>query len=162
MLHLYLLSYTISEESGEEKSHFPFFSRHNTMAKTFVIDNNKRMKLRNENDLSLVAELMDDWTRQENTAYHQRMQQQREHIHLLQLHVQRLEARNSIYLQRINNMAAVIIDQRELLEDNIDSGLDHVPHISFDADGIPFLQQPDINLLTDEELDDIIDLTTSP
>ena len=132
------------------------------MSKIFVLDNNKRLKLRNENDLSLVAELMDEWTREENTAYHQRMQQMREHIHLLQLQVQRLESRNDIYMNRIRDMSTVIIEQRDILEDNVDSGLDWLPEVSFDTDGIPFLVQrhPTIDLLTDEELEDIIDLTS--
>ena len=90
-----------------------------------------------ESSLAVVADLMDQWTREENTAYHQRLQDLQRLLHLLKLQVQRLEAEKTDYIHRLRGMAVIIGEQNDIIQDNVDSNVDWVPEVIWDAQNVP-------------------------
>ena len=94
-------------------------------------------RLMDESSLAVVADLMDQWTREENTAYHQRLQDLQRLLHLLKLQVQRLEAEKTDYIHRLRGMAVIIGEQNDIIQDNVDSNVDWVPEVIWDAQNVP-------------------------
>ena len=117
------------------------------MATNLTLDTNYR--IRTENELALVASLMDEWTREENGAYDKRLRELHYLIHLLKLQVQRLEVDNTMYIARLRQMSAVIMDQNEVINDNLDSNPEWVPDIGFDEDNVPMLVVTELDLLAE-------------
>lgn len=137
---------------GGGNSHFPIFKMEGKRKRTtsYVIDRNQRMRtMEGPVNVGLVAELMDEWTRAENTAYATCMenketiiQQQAKVIRNLRMQQQRLTARNSVYIARLRAMSTIILDQNEFID--MDDGiLSNLPYpmadIQWDEDNVPYV-----------------------
>ena len=125
------------------------------MAKRLQIDPLNRLRDvdQDKEKLALVAEMMDEFFMIENACYAEALEAKNRYIQLLKQQVQRLEAEKSQYLQRIRAFANVVVEQRDILEDNLDSNLDWLPEVTLDDQGVPDI---DIDLRAEPE---IIDLT---
>ena len=114
----------------------------------YTIDNMNRLRLAEE--LYLVADLMDEFTRDENAAYAKVLETKNKIIHVLNQQIQRLDSEKSEYISRLNQMAAAVDEQSDILMGIVN---EHVYQVGWDTNGIPFLLPVIIDLTADEELD---------
>lgn len=98
-------------------------------------------------ELGQVADLMDDWTRLENQAYHQCLIKKNAKLDGLEARVAQLENQLSDYITRLNRFSGGVL--------NAFPG-----RVILDRDGIPdFVPLYNfVDLVTDEELTDLSDV----
>ena len=120
-----------------------------TLQGTFQIGPTGR--LQEVQNLATVAEMMNNFVRDENAAYEQLLFQRNRQISILQRQLQFMEAQRSEYLRRLNSMASIIVYDQEIFQDQDFELGEHV-EIIYDTHGVPDARVV-INLADDEDID---------
>lgn len=89
-----------------------------------------------------VAACMDEWTREENTAYAKVLAFKNKVIESQKREIMRLQSKNSRYINRLEECSSVIQDDNVIFHD-LDVEREWVPEIHLDDDDVPFIVNMD-------------------
>ena len=102
-----------------------------------------------------VAIIMDEWTRQENTAYAKKLAELTKELEDAKAKIARYEVRGRDYLMRLNRMAQLIVEADDLLQIYMPNR-DEAYRVIHDHDNVPDVVTA-IDLTTDEEIDELME-----